>query len=86
MAGVISGCSACKRVFSGVGLFDAHRGHHDPREEEIGKCQDPVNMGLVQREDGVWFTPAGLAQAEAFRQMALKKGVSTTEKPENGLG
>jgi len=50
-------CAAkgCHRTFSGVSAFDRHR---DPNAGEHGACLDPVSVGLVEREGGLWGAPA----------------------------
>lgn len=55
LTGNQSGCAACGRAFTSVGAFDAHRNRGKGRERG---CQDPAEVGLVLRDNGMWgFEP-----------------------------
>jgi hypothetical protein len=48
-----SECAACKRVFSSVSGFDAHRtGSYDDRS-----CLDPAALGMHRNQYGRWAFP-----------------------------
>lgn len=53
-------CGVCKRTFRNLAGFDAHR-------PDRNGCGDPAAVGLVE-QGGIWATPEGHAQTEAFAQ------------------
>ena len=51
-----SHCAACHETFANLTLFDTHRaGDHTARH-----CLPPA-PGLIQDDEGVWWTPEGHA-------------------------
>jgi len=54
-----SQCARCKRVFSGLSLFDRHQDVDYDRKPAVA-CINPVSLGMVEAPNGVWTTPEGL--------------------------
>jgi hypothetical protein len=44
------GVGGCHRTFTGVTAFDRHR--------SSGGCANPVDLGMVLRDGGIWGAPA----------------------------
>lgn len=58
--GTANGCAACGHQFGALKQFDAHQ-DVDYERDPVLICQLPQELGLVQDDNGVWQTEAGLA-------------------------
>jgi hypothetical protein len=65
-------CSGCHETFSGLGLFEAHRG----AEGEHGHCIPPATLDACEHRDGMWRGPAMPPEVAA----KFRAGRTTTEE------
>ena len=56
-------CSRCCRTFGSTSAFDSHRRELGP----VGRCLDPLAVGLVVGAGGVWRRPSMPADVVALR-------------------
>ena len=61
--GKANGCAACGHQFGSLQQFDAHQDVDYTRPKAV-VCRAPSALGLVPDVNGVWQTPAGLANRE----------------------